>query len=407
MSNIIVNRIGNSLTGSYGNKTFGVSFSPERYAAMIKLEEKSNEASSMKELMGILEEFELLTKEDFKELIESECPDIYVNRATGKFYLKISNTKEGLGKETISSISMPDILVDKIKDSLDKGIDHTPLVKFWIRWLRNPVLRKKSKKMQEDFSERVFTYINAIYINGDIVAKLMEEEGLSKEIAEERASVYQVKITKEGLLCTYKVSREIDFKYGLDSDGEVVTMDRYTKSVDPDTGIITYDEPEFVEQRVFEPVVMGQGGDPFFCEELGATNKEPGHVIRVGATHRLPNWEYVDTNNNRSCVKGLHVGGLSYISGYQHENTVTHNVFVDPMHVGAVPAASHENDGAIRCLQYFVHSSFAGLNGSIYHSSQYAELTDIEWLTMKKEIMENFGEYSASIEQEINEISEL
>lgn len=407
MSNIIVNRIGDSLTGSYGNKTFGVSFSPERYSAMKELEDKAAEASSIEELNIIIQSFEILTKEDFKELIESVCPDIYINKASGKFYLKISNTIKGGDKVIISSIAMPNVLVDRIKDSLDKGIDYTPLVKFWIRWLRNPVLRKKIKKDQEEFSNRVFTYINAIYINDELVNTLMEEEGLSKEVAQERATTYQVKITKEGLLCTYKVSRELNFKYGLDDDGEVITMDRYTKSIDSETGIVTYNEPEFVEQRVFEPAVMGQGGDAFFCEELGATNKEPGHVIRVGATHRLPNWECVDTNNHRSCVKGLHVGGLSYIKGYQHDNTVTHNVFVDPMHVGAVPAASHENDGAIRCLQYFVHSSFSGLNGSIYHSSQYAELTDIEWVDMKKEIIKSFGTYNLELEQELNEISEL
>lgn len=400
MSMITVNRIGDSLTGSYGNETFGVSFDPQRYKAMLKLEKEANEAKSMKDLTIILENFKELVQEDFNKLIESECPNIYVCPATGNFHLKV-------GKK-ISSIAMPKELVDRISDSISKSIDPEPLVKFWIRWLRNPILRQKEEEKQRDFSERMFTYVNSIYVDRSVVEKLMEEHGLSEEVAVERATVYQVKITNEGLLCTYKVSREVNHRYALDDDGNVKQMPRYKKTVDPDTGIVSYDEPEFVEQRLFEPAVMGTSGDPFFCEGLGEKSKQGGHLIKVGCNHRLPNWSYVNTDNSRSCVKGLHVGGLSYIRGYQNDGTVTHNVFVDPMHVGAVPCASHEGDGAIRCLQYFVHSSFAGVNGSIYHSSQYAELTDSQWLEMQKEVIENFGEHIDEItEKEIKELKEL
>ena len=56
----------------------------------------------------------------------------------------------------------------------------------------------------------------------------------------------------------------------------------------------------------------------------------------------------VDTNDERSCVKGLHVGGLKYIAWYSGE---IHNVFIDPMHVGAVPDS---RDGAIRCSRLVV-----------------------------------------------------
>jgi hypothetical protein len=55
------------------------------------------------------------------------------------------------------------------------------------------------------------------------------------------------------------------------------------------------------------------------------------------------------------------------------------------MHIGAIPCS---DDGAIRCLQYFVHSSLAGVNGSMYHSSMYAQLTDSQWEEMRKEILE-------------------
>ena len=54
------------------------------------------------------------------------------------------------------------------------------------------------------------------------------------------------------------------------------------------------------------------------------------------------------------------------------------------MHIGAVPDSE---DGAIRCLQYFVHSSLVGVNGSMYHSSAYAAKTDEEWIKLKHDVL--------------------
>jgi hypothetical protein len=59
------------------------------------------------------------------------------------------------------------------------------------------------------------------------------------------------------------------------------------------------------------------------------------------------------------------------------------------MHIGAVP---DDQDGAIRCKQYFVHSSLAGVNGSIYHSSTYAAKTDEEWEMLRTEAIESWAE---------------
>jgi hypothetical protein len=134
--------------------------------------------------------------------------------------------------------------------------------------------------------------------------------------------------------------------------------------------------PAIVEDRLFEPAVMGSRGDAFYCGDT------KGHFIRVGQRHALESWEQVNCNDESFCVKGLHIGGLHYINGYGGE---IHNVFVDPMHIGAVP---NSTDGAIRCKEYFVHSSLAGVNGSMYHSSTYAELTEAEWEEMRKEALE-------------------
>jgi hypothetical protein len=77
------------------------------------------------------------------------------------------------------------------------------------------------------------------------------------------------------------------------------------------------------------------------------------------------------------------------------------------MHIGAIPNCHTDGDGALRCLQYFVHSSFAGVNGSIYHSSEYAALTDAQWIKMREEIIKEFGELEEVREDELNELNAL
>lgn len=394
---ILINRIGSSITGNYGEVSFGIPFSKEKWDTLNEIVEQSTKVKKVADLKKLYEQMKELTTIDYKESIETECPDVFVNQATGKFYLKVGSK--------VSSVEMPKALVDRLLASLEKGIDIDPLIKLWSRWLRNPILRKLNKNEQIVKSSNMFQYINATWLDEEKAEDLISEKGLSEEVAQERSTVYQVKITQEGLLCTYKVSREITEKYSLDDDGERITIPRYKKTIDEDTGIVSYDEPEHVEDRLFEPVMMGTGGDPFYCEGESGYLK-PEHFIKVGCNHRLEDWSQVNTNDNQSCVKGLHVGGLKYINGYQHDGTVTHNVFVDPMHVGAIPSIDY-GDGAIRCLQYFVHSSFGGVNGSIYHSSEYASKTDSQWNDLRKNIIKDFGEINDSFREEVGELNEL
>jgi len=121
----------------------------------------------------------------------------------------------------------------------------------------------------------------------------------------------------------------------------------------------------------------------------------------VGCTHRLADWSQVNVNDTTSCVKGLHIGGLKYIAFYSGE---IHNIFVDPMHIGAVPC---DEDGAIRCKQYFVHSSLVGVNGSIYHSSSYAAMTDAEWDDMRAQAVQERADKKAQSDKEVAELNAL
>jgi hypothetical protein len=207
-----------------------------------------------------------------------------------------------------------------------------------------------------------------------------------------------MKVTKEGLLNGYKVSCEILHKFDSETGEQV---DRYKRTFNVDTGEIENDgKPEIVEERLFEPAVMGARGDAFSCV---GPNGFPGlgHFIKVGCVHALDSWDQVNCDDDSSFVPGLHIGGLKYINGYSGE---IHNVFVDPMHVGAVP---DDESGAIRCKQYFVHSSLAGVNGSIYHSSSYAELTDTEWKDMLKMAVEQKFEAAKKADEDIEKLSSL
>ena len=300
---------------------------------------------------------------DASKLIQSECDYIVQDALTKQYFLTYDNDR-------ISDIPMPESLVERIMTSIDKNIDFMPIVKLWTRFLRNPYVKKKGA----DFVNRFADFVNMKYVHPEN-KKIFIDKGIAEDVATELATVYQIKVTNEGLLNGYKVSREIMHKFDAESGEEVP---RYTRTFNVDTGEIESEGlPEFVEDRLFEPSIMGKGGDAFYCGD----NK--GHFIRVGQTHRLESWSQVNTNDERSCVPGLHIGGLYYIAWYSGE---IHNVFVDPMHIGAIPCSS---DGAIRCLQYFVHSSLAGVNGSMYHSSKYAELTDQQWEEMRKEILES------------------
>tara|TARA_R100000951_G_scaffold10686_3_gene9002 strand:- start:2637 stop:3821 length:1185 start_codon:yes stop_codon:yes gene_type:complete len=393
---ITINVIENQMSGSYGDKVFSVPFNGETMEKMKALQSTYEGITTMKEHDEIMTAFAELTKVDYKTTVETACKHIHVNKATEQFFLKSNNV--------VSSIPMPKALVDRILASMDKGIDFMPLIKMWTRFLRNPVLRKKMQEsteygnLGENFCERFFNFINLKYVHPALKKEFIEEIGLSEEVATERATMYQMKITNEGLLNGYKVSTEILHKYDAETGEEV---NRYARSFDPDTGeIVEGVKPENVEDRIFQPAIMGTGGDPFYCEGVNGFDK-PGHFIRVGCTHRLESWNQVDTRDERSCVKGLHFGGLMYISRIAGE---IHNIFVDPMHVGAVP---DDSTGAIRCIQYFVHSSLAGVNGSIYHSSTYASKTDKEWEEMRAAAVKEFSDLKSDADIEAKELSSI
>lgn len=357
---VTINRIESRIIGTLNGHPFSCMYSEEKFTLLKQLETKANTANTMEELKATIEEMTPLTKDSFKDRVTTATPHLAVNPVTNKFYLQ--------NGEYISTIPLPTVFAEKIMTSLEKGIDIEPLVKAWARFLRPiPGRPAYTPKRGKEFA----SYISSLYVNYDKVRELVNTEGLSEEKATEIATTTQVAITKEGLLVCYKVSEELTTKWALDEKGEKIQVPRYGRTIDENTGLVVEKIPEAVEDRVFQPAIMGTSGDDFICEDLTG-NKIVGHIIKVGCVHYLDSWSKVSTPGS----KGLHCGGLSYIKGYQTGTRVTHNIFVDPSDIHTIYESS---DGVMTVKRYFVHSSFAGPNKNIYHSSSYAAMTDKEY----------------------------
>lgn len=357
------------ITGSVDSKQFSVAYNEEKYRKMAELQEKAEEATTMADLKAIVAEFKPLTEESYKDMAETKCSFIVVSLANNKFYLKYGGQ--------VSSIPIPKPFVDRIIKSMEKDIEFMPLIKAWVRYIR----KVPGRPAFTDAQATMFAaYIDADYVdNAEVAAK--ELKGLSHEVATEKSTTKQVAITKEGLLVCYKVSAEITKKFikDLESPTGVKQVERFDYNVDEISGEKDFITPDSVEDRVFEPIQMHQSGDPFLCGDA------LGHIIRVGKVHALPDWKQVSTPAH----KGLHVGGLRYIDGYrQRTDAVTHYVFVDPMDIHTIGSLGYGNDGAMTVRRYFVYGSFAGENRNIYHSSEYAKMTDEEWANVIKQVVE-------------------
>ena len=386
---IVVNRSEDTINVSVGQKEFSTMYDEATFNALMDIAQQSEAIESMKELDPLLEQVIEICAKSEEAKVEAFHPDIAKDSKSGQYFLRIN-------ADTISSVPMPKALVRRLEESMDKQIDVSPLMKCWMRFLRNP------KAKDKNFAKLLFKYIDMKYLNPEILDE-KREAGFSNELAEKMAYVYQVKITKEGLLNCFKVSKEVDWKFEASEDGsEAVRKQLYGKTFDPLTGKVDGDTRDDLdaETRTFYPAMQGMyGGDAFWCE--GAQVNAEGHIIKVGHVHRLNSWDQVDCNDGRSCVKGLHVGGLHYIANINGE---IHNIFVDPMHVGAIADAE---SGAMRVKQYFVHSTFCAINSGIYHSSKYAAKTDEQWKEIKIKILKEHGEHVEKKESDSKEIQAL
>lgn len=358
-----------TITGIVGNEKYTIPYNEDTYKALLDLEEAFSNATSLEEASAIIVSATALTVVTTETVIASKCPSLKYDTKIGKFYL----TQNG----QVSTIPLPQVLATRIIESVEKELPFEPLVKAWIWFLRNPqfTLAKASLFAQ---------YLVTTVVDDKESTDLQTEKGYSKEKADELATYNDVSITKNGLLVTYKYAQIKYKQYG--EDGKQI--DRYHITYDPESGEATVHLPENAEDFYLIPPIYGEGGDSFYA------NDTLGHRIKVGAVHRLPDWSYVNTNDNQSCVKGLHLGGLRYIKGYGGHDRLLLNCFVNPMHIGAF---DHSGHGAIRVLEYFVHSAQFAPNKQLYSESNYLAQTEAQWADMRGEAIKKSEEAIAKL----------
>lgn len=371
---VTVNIVGELITGTINNKHYAVKYSKERFDQLSNIADKVYSCTDMEEYNILCEVATEVVEKIEREILETKSPYIAVCSETGNMFLKYG--------DKVSNIAIPDTLKDKIQTALDKDLDIFPMIKAMVRFMRTePGRPDRSKTDLLNFDN----YIGAKYFDKGLFDKFVEN-GIDEESARAMSYVNQVAITQEGLICAYKVSREVTKKFALDAEGNKTEVSRYKKVIDEDTGIVTYEKDGmFAEDYVYKPAIMSGRGDSFFCVNLGGVGKE-GHIIRVGHRHFLDSWDKVSSPG----IKGLHAGNLDYIRNYQTPGTITHNVFICPSQIYGFTSGS---DGALTCKEYFVHSSFQGVNKNLYISSVYAELRDSEYdQSIKKMVEENLAE---------------
>jgi hypothetical protein len=367
--NVIVNGEDKVLSGTLDGEKFNVPYSLDLFDS---LNEKSNELESITtrdDYDKWVEETSKLLVEEKVDAIETKCPDLKKNARTGYYYVVVD------GKT--SKTPVPTALVEVILESVEKDIDPTPIVKAWIRFLRNPNFTENKASL---FAE----YITAEIVDTDEVNRLIEEEGFVEEVAITRATYNDVAISKEGLIVCKKYAELQTKGWTIDPEtNKSVKAPLYGKeddTIDRITGERTEGKdllPEFAEDLVFIPPVQGTRGDKFLCGD------KLGHEIKVGEVHTLEKWDQVNCNDNTSCVPGLHVGGWKYVDTYKGLNCQLLECLVDPSEIGAI-VDLHRGDGAIRCRQYFIYGAVEGRTKGIYHSSTYAKMKDADWEEYKK-----------------------
>lgn len=377
---LVLNKIGERLSGMIGEQKYNVPFSAELYSALNKAVEDFENAETMEDAQAIVASTLPLVQVKVQEIVTTKCIYLVFNNSTNKYYLK--------NKGVVSSHPMPTKLVDWIIESVEKEIDFMPVVKAWTRFLRNPNFSTSN-------AERFAKYLTTTVVDYKEVKRLMADEGVTEDVAITRATFRDVSLTRNGLISTYKYG-QIKYKKFDKEDGTIV--DRYEKTYDEETGQVTIKLPEFAEDYYLIPPICGEGNDP-----VAINGGEKKHRIIVGAIHTL-DWNQVNHQNDRM-DKGLWIGGLSYIKAYDAPDRLLMNCFVDPANIGAFYAGG--NFDALMVKEYFVHSAVFAPNKNLYRESDYEAHTQKEWDKIRSEAITLAEKKVAELQKSLQEIEAL
>jgi hypothetical protein len=377
---LVLNKIGERLSGVIGTETFNVPFSVELYKELNDAVAAFEDAVTMEDAQAVVALTLPLVQVKVQEIVTTKCIFLVFNSNTNKYYLK--------NKGVVSSHPMPAKLVDWIIESVEKEIDFMPVVKAWTRFLRNPNFSSRN-------AERFAKYLTTTVVDYKEVKRLMAEEGVTEEVAISRSTFRDVSLTRNGLISTYKYA-QIKYKKFNAEDG--ASMDRYEKTYDEETGQVTIKLPEFAEDYYLIPPIMGEGGDP-----VAINGGEKKHRIVVGGIHTL-DWNQVNTINDQM-YKGLWIGGLSYIKAYDAADRLLMNCFVDPANIGAFYNGGDFD--ALMVKEYFVHSAVFAPNKNLYRESDYEAHTQKEWNKIYTEAIALAEKKKAELQKSLDELAAL
>ena len=283
------------ITGVVDNKVFNVIFNNELLTSLKTFQQELENIDEVSAYEAWVDRVvNTIDEANTVDLVTQVCDDLILDKKTGNYYVKVG--------DVVSKHAVPQPLVTVILESAEKQIDPTPIVKAWIRFLRNPNFTTTK-------AELFAKYITTVILDTEEIDMLMQEEGYTYEKAAIKSQYRDVTITNEGLLVTKKYSRLLTKGWVIDPDtNEAVLEDLYktNKTVDKFSGEVTEEVsyPEFTEELTFEPPVYGRGGDAFFCGDV------EDHVMRVGNIIKLRDWSMVNTDDTQNYVKGLHVGRI-------------------------------------------------------------------------------------------------
>lgn len=354
--NLNFRKLEHTIVGTVDGRPFNIA-NTERHIAELESFQEDAEATG-KDVIA-------WTKETRKQEIAGSNPFLLHNPITGEYFLTFEKYR--------SKHAIPQVLVDFIEESFDKGIDFMPIVKAWARFLANPRYTPEKGRF---FAE----YLDAKYVDEDEAIKIQEELKCEWDIASNMATYQDLAITQEGLLATYKVADMVTWEYIMKWDEDAGENGEYVKVrnkkykpipavIDPVSGDViepeTFVKPDFLEDYLFTPAIC-KHGDKFF------SGNRIGYVYKVGEVQRLPK-DALRNLNNTFGGGGLYSGGLNYIRGYSNESTHTLCCFINPGDI-----LSFQDDGmALRTdalMPNNVWDEDVPLKG-IYHSSDYDTLS--------------------------------
>lgn len=353
---IIVNTdLKSYISGCYGGKNFSIPFTKEKYDSIKGLEEHAKTAKTQEILKGIYLTMDEEVKVDYNALMIASVDGLLYRKDTKTYHLVMG--------EGFSDLHLPEVLVNKVIDNYSRGIENTPIVNMFRRFIYNP-------KPTQERLDMLANYVTQTWFDAEEADRLMEEQGLSEEVAKVYATYNNIQITTEGYLRTYKVVDIIHNEETRENSKSLPMRDEKGRFI---KGAKAEEAKKFLEDIDFTPAIW-KDGDKFF------SNGVLGYKYKIGELAALPDWSYTSLVDESYHDKGLHNGGLSYIQGYLQEDRQLLDVFVCPSQIAKF---TDHGLGEMTCKEFYIYGAtyMDGNMKSLYHTSNYCKIQSSEIAT--------------------------